>query len=294
MKFLPIFSLTASVALAKSQCGRAINNPFSTRSLNDFIVGGDNARPGAHPWQISLRSSNNGRHFCGGSIISDEYILTAAHCVRRGTEYSVAVGDHRMIQNDPNEEPDSKIIRTEGAIVHPDYSSTTFDNDIALLKLKEKIVFTDFVQPICLHQEDMKEPDNAYATGWGATTEGSAGANILQEVKIPIITNQQCENAYGFDIKPSMICAGDLENGGIDACQGDSGGPFAYKNTVTNQWTLIGVVSWGIGCARPNNPGVYARVSQFTDWIETNSGVVSEIENVEDILRVVERCWLLS
>ena len=266
MKLIPIFSLGMGLASANTQCGQA--------ALNPFIVGGQEATPGAYPWQVSLRGCRSCRHFCGGSIISDEWIVTAAHCVSANEDYWIAVGEHELYSDG------TKLIKTSETIPHERYNRPTqINNDIALLRLSEKLTFTDQIQPICVHNSDTMalndDGDNVMVTGWGTLSEGGSISDTLQEITVPLVSNAECNDPYGGDITQQMMCAG-LPEGGKDACQGDSGGPLVFKHT-TGQWTLAGVVSWGYGCAREGIPGVYARVGEFTDWIADNSGVISDI-----------------
>lgn len=256
-------------------CGRASLNP---RNINELIVGGATAIDGAYPWQVSLRRSANGNHFCGGSIISNRWIVTAAHCVQEGQTYYVRTG--LQLRSD---QPDQNI-RTRSVVRHESYDSpVNFNNDIALLELSETIQFSKSVQAICIHDENLGLPIPGQAeppivTGWGTTSEGGNLANALQMVEVPLVTKNNCRQAYGSSqVTDEMICAGDFSQGGIDACQGDSGGPLVYKHE--NQWMLLGVVSWGGGCARPEAPGVYTRVYKFREWISQKTGVVSDIGN---------------
>merc|ERR1719347_2230925 len=156
-------------------------------------------------------------------------------------------------------------------IGHPSYSSSDLSNDICLLKLKESLEFTHFIQPINLPEIEQQTEAGTLATitGWGTLTKGGFSLpNVLHKVEIPVVSDDDCDSAYdsaGYGTIESMICAG-LPEGGKDSCQGDSGGPFFLNDPESP--TLIGIVSWGIGCARAGYPGVYTEVSYFIDWIQ--------------------------
>ncbi|KAG7221468.1 hypothetical protein INR49_002443 [Caranx melampygus] len=236
------------------ECGRA--------DLNSRIVGGEDAPEGNWPWQASL--SSRGSAFCGGSLINDQWVLTAAHCISPSQELDVILGRQNQTGSNPNE----VSVRVMESMCHPDYNPDTFDNDICLLRLSSPVTFTDYIQPVCLAAEDSTfyNGTSSWVTGWGALEESGPTSNTLQEVNVPIIGNNQCQCDYSgmFTITDNMICAG-LREGGKDSCQGDSGGPMV--SVSDSRWVQSGVVSFGEGCAQPGFPGVYARVSRYESWI---------------------------
>ncbi|KAK2916546.1 hypothetical protein Q8A67_000920 [Cirrhinus molitorella] len=236
--------------------------------LNTKIVGGTNASAGAWPWQVSLHQ--NGRHFCGGSLINSEWILSAAHCLLDNPDpsvYTVYLG--RQSQELPN--PNEVSISVSQIILHPEYNSFSHDNDIALLHLSSPVNFTSYIQPVCLAAEGSTfNSDTMWLTGWGRISSGVSlpSPQILQEVDVPVVGNTKCNCLYRGSITDNMMCAGPLE-GGKDSCQGDSGGPMIIKQGST--WIQAGIVSFGEGCADPNYPGVYSRVSKYQNWITQNA-----------------------
>lgn len=229
------------------------------------IVGGVEATPGEYPFMASLQKS--GRHFCGGSLVAKSWILTAAHCVKSASASSLTVklGLHKTSDTRGVEKFGVKKI-----ITHPDYSSWSSTHDYALLKLDGE----SRLEPIQLNERELdiaaEESDAQTSTtaGWGTTSQGGGLATMLRKVDVPLVSKARCDAAYPESIDDTMICAG-FEKGGKDSCQGDSGGPLMIHGDTTRP-VLIGIVSWGEGCAKPKKYGVYAKVSAGLQWIEDN------------------------
>ncbi|XP_034150908.1 tryptase isoform X2 [Esox lucius] len=248
--------------------GHAQSSVCGTAPLNTKIVGGQDAAPGSWPWQVSLQ--NDQGHFCGGSLINNGWVLTAAHCFPSTNTSGLLVYLGRQYQQSINPNEVSQSIAQ--IIVHPSYNIATHDNDICLLQLSSSVAFTDYIQPVCLAAADSTFFNGtvSWVTGWGNINSNVPlpSPGNLQEVEVPVVGNRQCTCLYaGVDtITNNMLCAG-LLAGGMDACQGDSGGPMVSKQGQV--WIQAGVVSFGQGCAQADFPGVYARVSQYQDWINS-------------------------
>ncbi|KAK5617220.1 hypothetical protein CRENBAI_010493 [Crenichthys baileyi] len=253
--------LFAESSAQQNVCGIAPYNPK--------IVGGVDASPTSWPWQVSLELF--GMHWCGGSLINKKWVLSAAHCVTWTTPsmWEVSLGRQKLKGGNTKTEVSRKIIKI---IVHPKFNYSTFENDIALLRLSSSVKFTNYIRPVCLAASgsEFSNGTASWVTGWGNVAEGVPlpPPQTLQEVKVPVIGNRQCNCLISAQsITDNMICAGVLP-GGRDSCQGDSGGPMVSKQG--SRWIQSGVVSFGNGCALPRLPGVYARVSCYQSWIDSH------------------------
>ncbi|KAB5586523.1 hypothetical protein PHYPO_G00002700 [Pangasianodon hypophthalmus] len=218
----------------------------------DKIVGGYECRKNGVPYQVSL---NAGYHFCGGSLISNLWVLSAAHCYK--TRIEVRLGEHNIDVNEGTEQ----FISSEKVIRHSSYSSSTLNNDIMLIKLSRAATLNSYVATVALPSGCASAGTTCLISGWGNTL--SSGTNYpsnLRCLNAPILSDTTCRNAYPGEITSNMFCAGFIE-GGKDSCQGDSGGPVVCNGQ------LQGIVSWGYGCALQNKPGVYTKVCNYTAWI---------------------------
>ncbi|XP_021013235.1 serine protease 48 [Mus caroli] len=244
----------------QSVCGRPVHT--------GRIVGGQDAALGSWPWQVSLRFDYT--HSCGGSLISDHWVLTAAHCIKKtwySFLYSVWLGSiDREYSSTGREYYVSRI-----AI--PNKHRHT-EADIALLKLSSRVTFSPVILPICLPNisKQLTVPASCWVTGWGQNQEGQY-PSTLQELEVPVISSEACEQLYNpigvflpdleRVIKEDMFCAGERQ-AKKDSCKGDSGGPLACH--IDGVWRLMGVVSWGLECGK-DLPGVYTNVTYYQKWI---------------------------
>nr|XP_053646092.1 trypsin-1-like [Cherax quadricarinatus] len=260
----------SGVTVAGVPCGRA-------QLRVGRIKGGMDASPGEFPWLVSIRVAGaTGGHYCGGALIHQRFVLTAAHCVHRNSaKYVVAVaGEHDL--SSPNN-GHRQVLRVKEIISHSEFSKR-YINDIALLELVEDALWNKYVQPVCLpdlNTDGVTDALNVTVAGWGMTDEASNGghhASLLQKVVVQVLSRSDCQQWYSSHAGTAVVlydthlCAG-FENGEKDACQGDSGGPLMTAPDSEGHQVTVGVVSAGIGCGRPRLPGLYTRVSRYIDWI---------------------------
>uniref|UniRef100_A0A8D2D8G4 trypsin n=1 Tax=Sciurus vulgaris TaxID=55149 RepID=A0A8D2D8G4_SCIVU len=219
----------------------------------DKIVGGYTCEKHSLPYQVSL---NIGFHNCGGSLISDQWVLSAAHCY--SPKIQVRLGEHNINVI----EGDEQFIDAAKIIPHPNYHQTTFDNDIMLIKLKSPATISSRVSTVSLPRSCPTAGTQCLVSGWGNTlSSGIKYPDLLQCLDAPVLSDTACHEAYPRKITSNMFCLGFLE-GGKDSCQCDSGGPVVCNGE------LQGIVSWGYGCALKGKPGVYAKVCKYLDWIQ--------------------------
>ncbi|XP_032777810.2 serine proteinase stubble isoform X2 [Daphnia magna] len=250
-------------------CGRPKYQYPSAR-----IVGGTTTQYGQWPWQVSLRQWRTATflHKCGAALLNENWAITAAHCVDnvQPDDLLLRMGEYDLA----TDEEEYPYIERKVQIVasHPQFDSRTFEYDLALLRFYDPVRFQPNIVPICLPPPS--EVDfvgrTAYVTGWGRLYEDGPLPSKMQQVSVPVINNTDCESMYrraGYveHIPNIFICAG-YADGKRDSCEGDSGGPMVIQEEQS--WVLAGVISWGIGCAEANQPGVYTRISEFRDWID--------------------------
>ncbi|OQV23495.1 putative Chymotrypsin-like elastase family member 2A [Hypsibius exemplaris] len=273
--FMPVVVGIAFGQTINGTCGVPAIPPKSGQSR---VKGGQDAIAGSWPWQVRLgyRSGNGVIWSCGGSILSDIYIITAAHCLENGLnrQFVVRVGDHDQWQVEASEKVHS-VLRY---LVHPSYGgqASNYANDIAILRLSTPIVYKAQISPACIPPA-MEEPTHGascYVTGWGKVGPNSGTPAKLQQGSVQIIGRQVCNTAqYWGNLRTSQVCAGS-PTGSTDACSGDSGGPLVCKSGSSNKWILQGLVSFGplSGCGIQKKPAVYTKVSHFHSWIKATTG----------------------
>jgi secreted trypsin-like serine protease len=245
------------VGPVSKECGRPAVKPLRTR-----IVGGQEAVPHSWPWLVSLQYY--GGHFCGGTLIDEYHVVTAAHCLQDpnmfNAGFTVVAGLHTRSEPFTGRTQHKQVARIFN---HEAYNERTFENDIAVLRLASPVTLNEYVNVACLPGTDPELHGNAIIAGWGTLHFQGDSPDPLHQANIIIM--DQCKNVYNYDpIK--QICAGNHEYS-KDSCQGDSGGPLMHE--VNGQWILSGAVSYGDECAKEHFPGMYARVSHYVPWIRS-------------------------
>ncbi|XP_039577232.1 chymotrypsinogen 2-like [Passer montanus] len=263
MALLWVLSCLALAGFARAALPENCGVPAITPVIRGYnrIVNGEAAVAGSWPWQVSLQR-NNGFHFCGGSLISENWVVTAAHCGVRKTD-TVVVGAYD--QDAPG--PDQQELKIEKVFKNPKFNMLTIQDDITLIKLATPAQLSDRVSPVCLPKATDEFPGGmtCVTTGWGLTdSSASHTPAVLQQVALPLLTNAQCKEFWGFRIRDVMVCAG---ADGASSCMGDSGGPLVCQKD--GAWNLVGIVSWGSSTCDTKSPTVYARVTKLRGWIDS-------------------------
>ncbi|XP_065091470.1 proclotting enzyme-like [Ochlerotatus camptorhynchus] len=241
---------------------------ISTKQLSK-IAGGRPADPGEWPWMAALIPNNGQQQFCGGVLVTDRHVMTAAHCVLnlKIHQFLVRLGEYDFTQYNETRSRDFRVTEIRS---HVDFDPVSYENDIAMMKLFRPSYFNSYIWPICMPPlDDSWDGYRAVVVGWGTQFFGGPHSKVLMEVALPIWSNRDCQDVYINRIYESSICAGDY-GGGKDSCQGDSGGPLMLQ-LPNNRWVAVGIVSWGIRCGEANHPGIYTRVSSYVRWIIENA-----------------------
>ncbi|KAM8801022.1 transmembrane protease serine 11A-like isoform 2-T2 [Rhynchonycteris naso] len=269
---LPINTSSVQVNAMSSSTGKLTVQACCGKRVVPLIVNrimpGNIAAKAAWPWQASLQRNNV--HQCGATLISNTWLITAAHCFKNNANprpWTVSFG---TTINPPLMKRNIRRI-----IVHERYHSPAREYDIAVVQFSPRVTFSDDIRRVCLPEASASFQPNStvYITGFGARYYGGESQNDLQEARLKIISDDVCKqpHIYGSDIRFGMFCAGYLE-GISDACRGDSGGPLVIKD-LKDTWYLIGIVSWGDNCGQMNKPGVYTMVTYYRNWIASKTGL---------------------
>ncbi|XP_053070835.1 vitamin K-dependent protein C isoform X6 [Acinonyx jubatus] len=237
--------------------------------IDPRLVNGKLSGWGESPWQVILLDSKK-KLACGAVLIHTSWVLTAAHCMEDSKKLMVRLGEYDLRRREKWElDLDIKEV-----LMHPNYSRSTSDNDIALLRLAQPAILSQTIVPICLPDSGLAERELTQAgqetvvTGWGHRSEAKRNRTfVLNFIKVPVVPQNECINAMHNMISENMLCAGILGDS-QDACEGDSGGPMVASFRGTS--FLVGLVSWGEGCGRLHNYGVYTKVSRYLDWIHSH------------------------
>ncbi|XP_046753174.1 phenoloxidase-activating enzyme 1-like [Diprion similis] len=280
-KIIPSMGSRGAFDSDDTECG-VLADEINDGVLGRIFGGSPVQTAASSPWMVAIGKTDltgKPEFFCGGALLSQTIILTAAHCVTQRSPNMVRVGELDMNSNTEPAEPQDSLI--EASTIHPDYSKPRHYNDIAIVRLKTPVRYSKYVRPICLPPDDGNLYENAPVTltGWGDIKSNGKASPLLHKVEINVISNSQCNDRYRDALKSSrniralprgiidsQMCARD-ELGGRDACKGDSGGPIVRKNG--RRRIVVGIVSSGLGCGERDHPGIYTRVSRYTDWIRS-------------------------
>ncbi|MFJ8149947.1 S1 family peptidase [Streptomyces sp. NPDC096048] len=254
-----MFGLTrarsAAAALATAAATALLAAPSAVAAPQP-IVGGTTTTTSAYPFVMQITDASRNQ-FCGGTLVSPTKVVTAAHCMVGETTRSVRVVGGRTYLNGTN----GTVAQVSRIWIHPDYTRVTSGDDVAVLTLSRSMPYAPAKYVSSSDTSVYAAGTTARVLGWGTTRENGSSSNQLRTATVPVVSDSGCRGSYGADFVASdMVCAG-YTSGGVDTCQGDSGGPLLVGGV------LAGVTSWGEGCARAGYPGVYSRLTRFSDLV---------------------------
>ncbi|XP_010885737.1 chymotrypsin B-like [Esox lucius] len=256
MAFLWFLSCLSLVSAAYG-CGRPAIKPVV--SGHGRVINGEEAVPHSWPWQVSLQQ--NGGHFCGGSLLSEYWVVTAAHCNVK-TSHSVVVGEHDLRANAEA----VQVLKPAKVFTHSMWNPSTVKNDIKLIKLATPATLSAKVSPVCLasYEDNFAAGATCVTSGWGMSRyEPASYPDRLQQGAVPLLSHAECKAYWGNSVLDMNICAG---ANGVSSCMGDSGGPLVCQKE--GAWSLVGVVSWGSSGCSTSVPAVYTRVAEVRVWLD--------------------------
>ncbi|AZQ38431.1 MULTISPECIES: S1 family peptidase [Streptomyces] len=247
---------TAVVTATAAAAAAALLSAPTAEAADSRIVGGTTTTASAYPFMMQITDASQSQ-FCGGTLVSATKVVTAAHCLVDETTSSVRVVGGRTYRNGTN----GTVSRVSDIWIHPDYTTATEGNDVAVLTLSTSMPYTTASYVDSSDTGVYAAGTTARIVGWGTTSSGGSSSNQLRTATVPTVSDSSCRSSYGSDfIQSDMVCAG-YTSGGVDTCQGDSGGPLLIGGV------LAGIVSWGEGCAQAGYPGVYTRLTTFSDEV---------------------------
>ncbi|KAI5733749.1 hypothetical protein M8J76_015452 [Diaphorina citri] len=282
--------------LEVTRCGQVDESITSFEIKHTKITKPEDTKRGQFPWQVSLyrkRKTDGDQfldQFCGGSIITRQHVLTAAHCFKdKDYTFNLHIGDFDRKAMEDKEEVFPFSDRD--IYMHKEYNSFNDENDIAVVKIRGTITFGMYAQPICLPAQTLAYRDkyDCLISGWGRTWDNDLASNALtlKAARVGTLSQESCrkEDAYGTRIKDSMFCAGSFQ-GGADSCQGDSGGPIVcdIQDEFNKHYLIqLGIVSFGIGCGKINKPGVYTKLMNYQGWLEQT--LTDSVKNIGGVVQ---------
>ncbi|QOV34646.1 serine protease [Streptomyces ferrugineus] len=247
---------TAAVAATVAAAAAAVLSAPTAEAASSRIVGGTTTTTSTYPFMMQITDASQDQ-FCGGTLVSATKVVTAAHCMVGETTGSVRVVGGRTHLGGT----DGTVSRVSDIWIHPDYQDVTDGNDVAVLTLSTSMPYTPVSYVDSSDTGVYASGTTARILGWGTTSSGGSSSNQLRTATVPTVSDATCSSSYGSDFLASdMVCAGHT-SGGVDTCQGDSGGPLIIGGV------LAGITSWGEGCAQAGYPGVYTRLTTFSDEV---------------------------